>query len=261
LIKQPAEDKILTMKKNIIPLFVFIVLTLNISCDKTSDAKGNPGISGRGGSLARFTIAGNYLYMVDKSQLKVFNISDPSSPELRSTTNVGFEIETIFPFKDKLFVGSTSVVHIFSIENPELPKKLSTAISPQVMRRCDPVVARDSVAYATLRTNGMCGGISSMLVVYDIRDVLNPVQVNQLPVAEPYGLGYADNALYVCDKSSLLVFDIADAYHPAWTKQLTDGDYFDVIPQGNTLVCWIKNGVALYDITNRLDPQLITSIN
>jgi len=59
----------------------------------------------------------------------------------------------------------------------------------------------------------------------------------------------------------LLVFDIADAYHPAWTKQLTDGDYFDVIPQGNTLVCWIKNGVALYDITNRLDPQLITSIN
>ena len=249
------------MKKNIIYPFVLSFLTLNISCDKSSAEKGNLGTSGRGGSLARFTISGNYLYMVDKSHLKVFNISDPSAPELRSTTNVGFEIETIFPFKDKLFVGSTSVVHIFSIENPELPQKLSTAISPQVMRRCDPVVARDSVAYATLRTNGSCGGISSMLVVYDIRDVLNPVQVNQLFVAEPYGLGYADNALYVCDKSSLLVFDIADAYHPAWTMQLYDGEYLDVIPQGNTLVCWIKNGVALYDITNRLNPQLITMIN
>lgn len=249
------------MKKNIIYLFVLFVLSQNISCTKDSAGKTFLASSGKGGSLARFTISGNYLYMVDRSELKTFNITDPSSPELKSAVNVGFEIETIFPFKDKLFIGSTSVVHIFSIENPETPEKLSTALSPQVFRRCDPVVAKDSVAYATLRTNGGCGGTQSILAVYDIKDILHPLQVNGILVSEPYGLGYADNALYVCDKASLIVFDITDAFHPAWVTQIGDDNYFDVIAHDNTLICWIKTGIALYDISNRLDPQLITRIN
>jgi hypothetical protein len=248
------------MKKIIIYLFVLFIVSQTISCTKDSVGKSFIGNSGKGGSLARFTIVGNYLYTVDKKQLKVFNISDPATAELRSTTDVGFEIETIYPFRDKLFIGSTSVVHIFSIENPELPKKLSTAISPQVLRRCDPVVAKDSVAYATLRTNGVCGGTQSILAVYNITDVLNPVSVNQVPVTEPYGLGYADNALYVCNRWSLIVFDITQPFTPLIVTQLTDAEYYDVIPQGNTLVCWINGGVALYDITERLNPKLITTI-
>jgi hypothetical protein len=200
------------------------------------------------------------LYTVDKTQLKVFNVANPATPELKSTIDAGFEIETIFPFSDKLFLGSSSVVYIFSIENPEAPKKLSEAISPQVLRRCDPVVAKDSVAYATLRTNGPCGGTQSILSVYDIRDVLHPVSVNQLPVAEPYGLGYADNALYVCDRFTLRVFDISEPYTPIQITELVGNEFYDVITDGNALVCWIKDGVAIYDISSRLDPQLITTI-
>ena len=71
--------------------------------------------------MARFTIAGNYLYVVDKTHLKVFNVSEASLPVLKSNIEVGFEIETIYPFRDKLFIGSTSVVHIFSIEVLMLP--------------------------------------------------------------------------------------------------------------------------------------------
>ena len=248
------------MKKYSVYLLLLFLVSQHISCDKSESAKAGLSTNGKGGSQARFTISGNYLYIVDKTDLKVFDLSNPSSPQLKSTTSVGFEIETIFPFKDKLFIGSTSVVHIFSIENPEEPQKLSTAISPTVMRRCDPVVAKDSVAYATLRTNGLCGGTQSILAVYDIRDVLQPVMVNQQFVPEPYGLGYADSALYVCDKSSLIVFNIADGYNPIWITQINDDTYYDVIPYGNTLVCWIKKGVALYDITNRLDPKLIKKI-
>jgi hypothetical protein len=248
------------MKKYIIYLLVIFIVSQNLSCTKESVGKAFAGNSGRGGSLARFTIVGNYLYTVDKTQLKVFNISDPSFAEIKSTTDVGFEIETIYPFRDKLFIGSTSVVHIFSIENPEHPEKLSTAISPQVLRRCDPVVAKDSVAYATLRTNGICGGTESILAVYDITDVLHPLSVNQVPVSEPYGLDYADNALYVCDRWSLLVFDISKPYEPRLVTQLAGNEFFDVIPQGNTLVCWINGGVALYDITEKLTPTLITTI-
>jgi hypothetical protein len=250
------------MKKNIIRLFIIFIVSQNLSCTKDSVGKSFNSNTGKGGSLARFTIVGNYLYTVDNTELKVFDISDPASPQFKSGTDVGFEIETIFPFRDKLFIGSTSVVHIFSIDDPEHPEKLSTAISPEVLRRCDPVVAKDSVAYATLRTNSVCGGTQSQLAVYDIRDVLRPVSVKQIPVFEPYGLGYADNALYVCDRFSLIVFDITSSYDPLEVVRIGGGtEFFDVITQGNILVCWIRNGVAIYDITERLNPTLITTIN
>jgi hypothetical protein len=233
---------------------------VTLQCTKDG-AKAFTPVTGQGGSLARFAIAGNYLYTVDKEKLRVFNISDAANPALKNTVTIGFEIETIYPFKDKLFIGSTSVVHIFSIDNPEQPQKLSTAISPQVLRRCDPVVAKDTVAFATLRTNGACGGAQSILAVYDIKDIINPVQKATFPVVEPYGLGYVDDVLYVCDRDNLLVLDISAPYQPKLVRSLNHGSYVDVIPYDNTLICWIKDGILLYDNSNPSSPQLITKIN
>ena len=252
------------MRKTIFGLLFLSLLALQ--CEKQSDANSFQSgeiSTGQGGSLARFTIAGNYLYTVDDKQLKVFDIQNPGAPVLKNTQDIGFEIETIYPFKDKLFIGSTTQVHIFSIADPAHPKKLSSAISPQVLRRCDPVVAKDTVAYATLRTNGSCGGTQSILAVYNIKDIENPVQVNTFPVGEPYGLGYADDVLYVCDKEQgLLLFDISRAYEPSRINvDLRDGIYVDVIPYGNNLICWVTNGIVLYDITDNRNPQLITTIH
>lgn len=253
----------MTKRNPVILLLCLAIIILQCTKEMDSGRYAVPDTStGQGGSMARFTIVGNYLYSVDEQQLKVFNISIPDKPELKSSQDVGFGIETIFPFKDKLFIGSTSQVHIFSIENPENPKKLSVAISPTVMRRCDPVVAKDNVAYATLNTTVPCGGTQSLLAVYNITDITNPVEVNSLPVSEPYGLGYSGNVLYVCDKiRGLLLFDISDAYNPVEiNKQIRDGIYIDVIPYGNTLICWVPDGMILYDISDNRDPQLITSI-
>lgn len=245
------------MKKILLFIGLSIVLLAAIQCQKTSDSGTN---TGTGGSTARFAIQGNYLYIVDRSNLKVFNIADLANPVLKNTVPVGFEIETIYPFKDKLFIGSTSVVHIFSVENPESPEKLSTAISPEVIRRCDPVVAKDSVAYATLRTNAMCGGTQSILAAYDIKDITKPVQKATYLVSEPYGLGYADTALYVCDRSGLYVFNIKNAFDPRYIRKMSDGWFMDVIPYNNTLICQVQDGLSLYDISQRLDPKLITKI-
>jgi hypothetical protein len=244
-------------------LFLFILIATVFSCSKSADSSAlGPAPSGVGGSMARFTVVGNYLYTVDKENLKVFNITNAAQPVFVRTVPVGFEIETIYPFKDKLFIGSTSVVHIFSITDPANPQKLSVAISPTVLRRCDPVVAKDTVAYATLRTNAECGGTQSILAVYDIRNVLNPVQKAQYPVSEPYGLGYQDNALYVCDKQrGLMVFDITQAYNPQFVRSIQNVQPIDVIPYGNVLVVWTNVGMNLYDITNKLNPVLITQIN
>ena len=249
------------MKKIVLITLLIGIVTTQMSCDKVSADMASFNNTGTGGSTARFTIAGNYLYTVDKENLKVFSIADPANPVLKNSIAVGFEIETIYPFKDKLFIGSTSVIHIFSIANPEAPVKLSTAISPTVMRRCDPVIARDTVAYATLRTTGACGGTQSILSVYDVKDIFNPVQKNTYPVIEPYGLGFSDTTLYVCDRSGLYIFNISNAYKPAYIKRINPEEwFFDVIPYGNTLICWVSNGLILYDITNRNNPLFITKI-
>ncbi len=232
-----------------------------IHCTKDGARVAVSETTGQGGSLARFTIVGNYLYSVDHEKLHVFDIGIPNEPVLKTSVQVGFEIETIFPFQDRLFIGSTTQVHIFSLADPAKPEKLSSAISPEVLRRCDPVVAKDSVAYATLRTNGPCGGSQSILAVYDIRDITNPVSVKSIHVNEHYGLGYSDDALYVCDKNQLLVFDISDAFDPKpIAVNINDGIYIDVIPYGNTLICWVEKGIILYDITDNHNPELITAI-
>jgi hypothetical protein len=252
------------MKKNI--FYLFLVPLFLWQCQKDSSGvslKGGNGAVGQGGSLARFAIVGNYLYSVDDTRLKIFDINIPANPVLKNTQDVGFAIETIFPFKDKLFIGSVSEVYIYSIADPANPKKLSSAISPQVLRRCDPVVAKDTVAFATLRTNGPCGGTQSVLAVYDIKDITNPVQTATYPLWEPYGLGYAGDVLYVCDsQGGLLLFDITEPYNPLPINiTINDGSYIDVIPYQNILICWVTTGIILYDITDNRNPVLIASIN
>lgn len=239
-------------------LILFLSCALFWHCNKDANAfTGTP--SGTGGSLARFTLLGSYLYTVDAQQLKVYNVADPGDPQLKNTVDIGFGIETIFPFKDKLFIGSTTVMYIYSVADPLKPQKLSEATS-QVLRRCDPVVAKDTVAYATLRANGPCGGAQSILAYYDIKDITKPVQKGSYPVNEPYGLGYSGDVLYVCDKYRLVVFDISKAYEPKYLKGLSDASYLDVIPYGDVLICWVTQGMIVYDITDKKNPVLLSKI-
>jgi hypothetical protein len=128
--------EVIAMKKNIFIILSFALL-LN-SCEKESISD-KSSATGAGGSTARFTIAGNFLYVVDNTSLKAFDISNTTAaPVLKSTTNVGINIETIFPYQDKLFIGSSFAMHIYSLSNPERPAKLAQA-QYIVRMACDPV--------------------------------------------------------------------------------------------------------------------------
>ena len=246
------------MKNTLYVLLFISIASLHCTKDAVNTAYASP--TGQGGSLARFAISGNYLYTVDEEKLNVFDLTDAAQPVLKNTVDVGFNVETIFPFNNRLFIGSSSMVYIFSISDPVHPQKEGEAISPEVLRRCDPVVAKDTVAFATLRTNGPCGGTQSRLAVYDIKDVNHPVQKATYPVQEPYGLGYLNDVLYVCDKSGLVVLDISKPYQPSLIKYISNGSYVDVIPYLGTLICWVSNGIMLYDITDNRNPVLLAKI-
>jgi len=251
--------------KTVYHLIVIFTLSALLSCSKESaSVNGAASNTGAGGSTARFTIAGNYLYVVDNLSLKAFDISTNNSPVYKSKTDIGVNIETIFPYQDKLFIGSTSTMYIYSLADPSKPERLGKA-EYTIRMSCDPVVARDSVAFATLRASGPCGGGQSALVVYNIKNVSSPQLMRTAPLLGPYGLGMKNNSLYVCEAGyGLKIYNISNAYDPVFVSTITvnNTSFYDVIPYGNILIAQVNDGFILYDIgTNPMQPVFLSRIS
>lgn len=190
------------MKKYII----LITLLSLYCCSNDSDTNSTNSDTGQGGSLAQFTISGNYLYTVDKSSLNVFNISNLESPVQVNTAYIGFNIETLFNDKNYLYIGSQTGMFIYNISNPEYPQKLAEVSH---FRACDPVIANDTHAFVTLDGSTGCGGNLSVLEIYDINKINEPVLVSRRNLIAPKGLALFNNYLFVCD-DEVKIFDISN---------------------------------------------------
>jgi len=222
-----------------------------ISCDQnSSDSVQNSEFSdGQGGSLATFSLKGEYLYTVDYSNLSVFNIANATSPVKVNTINVGFEIETLFGFQDYLFIGSQNAMYIYDITNAELPKKLSQS---NHFRACDPVVANGTNAYVTLHSNATCGGAVNELKTYDITDLENPILLNSRGLTQPKGLSlYGTDFLLVCD-DSVKIFDVTDPSDSKYLEEIPTIGAIDIIIRDNNAFIISENSIAQYqlDTTN-----------
>ena len=247
------------MKRNfyLILLALFAALSFN-SCSKDGGAMDAGSGTGKGGSLARFTIYGNYLYVVDGESLKAFDISDPQAPRLSSTTAVGWQIETIYPYNGNLFIGSASAMYIYSLKQPDQPKFEGMASH---VRACDPVVAQGNTAYVTVRStnNGSpCGGNTNALMVYNISNLQSPQMIASVDLKNPYGLGITNDFLYVCDESAgLKIFDVSAPGQLRQIGAVTGYTFFDVIPYQGILICMVQGGMVIYDIQNPAEPQFV----
>lgn len=205
---------------------------------------------GVGGSMARFTLYNDYLYAVDNSMLKMFRIADASNPELESEMNIGWDIETIFPYNNKLFIGTMTGMLIYSLQSPANPEYISEFSH---IRSCDPVVVEDNYAYVTLRAGNLCGGSENLLDVIDISDLHNTYLVKEYPMAEPFGLGIDNSVLFVCDGSAgLKIYDAEDPLKIAENVliEYPDINAFDVIPLGDVLLMIGIDGLYQYDYSN-----------
>lgn len=222
-----------------------------------ADALSSSG-TGVGGSLARFTIVGNYLYVADSYTLKTLNISNPNQALQSNSENVGFGIETIFPYKDKLFIGAENGMYLYSIADPAKPVKLGNVLH---LRSCDPVVANDSFAFVTLRGSGRCGNATDGLYVYDLNNLLIPKQVSLTEMPTPRGLGLRDSILYVCQMTNgLSVYNVQQPSKPILRKKLTTYAFQDVINYGDLLICYVSNGLVIYDVSDAVNPVFVTEV-
>jgi len=208
--------------------------------------------TGIAGSMASFALYDCYLYVIDGARVDVIDVKDNINPVFANTFSVSWDIETLFPYKDKLFIGSAAGMYIYDNTNPIEPVQLSRF---QHARACDPVVVKDNYAFVTLRDGTWCQGFENQLDVIDITDLEQPELVATYPMDNPHGLSVKNNELYLCDGASgLKVFDIKDvkAISDNQLDHIMDLDTYDAIalPGKEVLLVIGADGFYQYDITN-----------
>jgi hypothetical protein len=204
---------------------------------------------GIAGSLARFGLLNNRMYTVSNSDLKVFNIAAAASPSFVSSVSLQQgNIETIFPYKDKLFIGAQSGMFVYETSNADKPKKYSQFTHA---RSCDPVIADDQYAYVTLSGGSACGGYTNQLDVVDISNLASPALVKSYGLTSPKGLSKDGNLLLICDgKDGLKIMNAANASQVSLVKQVTGFESTDVIALQGIAIVVAKDGLYFVDYSN-----------
>ena len=218
--------------------------------------------SGTGGSSARFTIVNDRLYAVTQSEMKLFNVKTPSKPVNEGSVNLGFGIETIFPYKNMLFLGTTTGVQIWDNKVPTAPKYISRL---DHARACDPVVVENDIAYVTLRSVNnfsRCGvALANQLDVIDVSNPASPVLKKTYDMISPYGLGVDNKKLFICEGTNgLKTFDATNSLDIKLLQHFKNMDAYDVIPLNKTLMMIGKDGLYQYDYSNPNDLKLLSKI-
>lgn len=216
--------------------------------------------TGIGGSMARFTVAGNHLYALDGANMDILEVSVPENPKARKEVPIAWDAETIFPHKENLFFGTQSGMLIYDIKDPESPSLISTYAH---IRSCDPVVVEENYAYVTLRNGSTCGGFTNQLEVIDISNLSSPVLKTTCSMTNPFGLGIDNGTLFVCDGSSgLRVLDATDALSVC-DKQLAHYDKvqaLDIIPYQHVAMMIGQDGLYQYDYSDLSNIKLLSTL-
>lgn len=234
---------------------VVFMLSSNISA--SSFAGGAP--SGIAGSMARFSLINNILYTVGNASLNVFDITSPQNPILSNTVNLNWGIETIYPFKDRLFIGGNTGMYIFNIANPASPAQLGTFAHARV---CDPVIADDKYAFVTLRNGSTCAGFLNELDVVDITNLTAPVFIKKYDLTNPHGLSKDGNLLFICDGAAgFKIFTASDVNNIQLKKQFTGLETYDVIAYNGLAIVIAQDGLYQYDYSNSNNIRQISKIS
>lgn len=220
-------------------------------------AESSGGATGKGGSMARFAINGDYLYAVDHTDLITFNIQS-DSPDKINQKGVGWAIETIFPYRDNLFIGSESAMYIFELQNPANPEILSIYWHATA---CDPVVVEGDYAFITLRETERCPQGVNRLEVVDVGDLTQPRKVKFYNMISPHGLGIDNGDLFVSEgEHGLKIMDASDPENIRLLRHITDIKTFDVIPHNGVLMVTGESGIVQYDYSDINDLKHLSTI-
>ena len=206
---------------------------------------GSGSSAGINGSMSRFSIHKSYLYTVMNHTMSIIDLSAGTPTKPVDDIPVDWSVETIFYYKDHMFLGTPTGMSIYSVENPLAPERMSTTWH---INGCDPVVVENDIAYVTIHSGNSCGQDNNVLIVYDVSDVRAPKMLVSYAMTNPKGLGVDNGILFICD-DGLKVFDASDpltlmarklAHYPGM-------EGYDLIPHNNVLMMIADDGLYQYD--------------
>lgn len=228
-------------------------MLLVLSCDNGDEV--SQGV-GQGGSMTRFAISEDHLYVVNNATIQVYEINGGSFKHVKDM-EVDFGLETITTRDEFLYLGARDAMYIYSITdraNPEFVFRYTHIVS------CDPVVVQGNRAYVTLRSGNECGGGVNQLDIIDISDPNEPQTVMVYPMESPGGLGVDGNLLFVCEgEHGLKMFDISDEKNMQLVTAIDSIHAYDVIPRDGVLILTGQDGVFQFSYPPVSDSLVLLS--
>lgn len=213
-----------------------------------SSGSSSGGSIGLNGSMSRFGFYQNYLYVVLNNYMSIFDLSGDKPIKAVDNISIGGNVETIFSYKDYMFMGTPTGMMIYSVSDPLKPEYQSMMWH---VYGCDPVVVENDIAYVTVHSGNNCGQNFNELIILDVKDVKNPQPIVSYTMTKPKGLGIDNGMLFLCD-DGLKIYNAGDPQTLMANRlaHYSGMEGYDVIPHDNVLMMIADDGIYQYDYSN-----------
>jgi hypothetical protein len=214
--------------------------------------------SGINGSMSRFTIYKNNLYSVIRNSMSIFDLTGEKPKKAAQDIYIGNNVETIFSYKDNMFMGTPTGLLIYSVSEPLKPVYQS---SIQHVYGCDPVVVENDLAYVTVHSGNFCGQNTNELFIIDVSNIKSPRQLVSYTMTNPKGLGIDNGKLFLCD-DGLKIYNNSDpqtlmSNQIAHFKNMAG---YDVIAHNNVVMMIAEDGIYQYDYSDLKNIKLLSKL-
>lgn len=256
----------LKLMKNLLYLFLLMCI---FSCTPSQDVVSSGTLSG---SYATMLPVDGFLYVVDDTDITTYDIEDSLNPVLIDKQNVGFEIESLFHYDGVLLIGSTTAMHIFTIDENGIPLRQSeteyTFSINEEWTSCDPIVANDKYAFVTLSTSQFVeegcfswNRVANDLRIYNIENFQEPELISITEMDFPKGLALTGDYLFVCEGNlGIKLFDVSNKNQPIVIWSDLTFESFDVILKDGLMMVVGPDALRQYDYTDINNITFIESI-
>lgn len=217
------------------------------------------GSTGTAGSMAGMVLIKDHLYaIVEMHNLGIVDISNAAEPKADTSFFAGFDLETVFPFEDKLFLGSATGMFMYDVSDPAHPASLGQFTHG---RACDPVISDGQFAYVTLHAGDGCGGDANELNVIDISNIQNSQLVKTYQLTKPTGLSKDGNLLFVCDDTEVKIFNAEKAGALQLIQKIASNAPYDILTGNNKAMVVCSNGLYQYDYSDLKNIRLLSFLS
>ncbi len=202
------------------------------------------------GTMNRIAVEFGHVYVISTDKLYTF--SNSFGLQKTSEININSDTETIYATNNRIYLGSTTALTLYSASNPSNPWEVSEL---QHTESCDPVLPNGNVVYYTLRAleDEGCNSLGeNTLNVVDVTNQNEMVVINSFQLDSPYGMALIGNNLLVGEGANgLTIFNANNQQNLTQLQNYPNIEAFDVRSHPtdmNIILVTNSNGIKQYEI-------------